>query len=329
MMKTRRPFGAALVAGSLLLATACSASAGTASGPTQPGQLDVVVAFYPFQFVAERVAGDHAKVSSLTSPGTEPHDLELTPRQVGSLPDADLIVYEKTFQPAVDEAIAQSGNDRVLDTATVVPLQPATGEDDHDHGGEAEPDHGGEAEPAEEHDGHSEGLDPHVWLDPANLATIADEVQRRLSAVDPANAADYAANAKTLTGELTGLSGEFEAGLADCQRQEFITTHAAFGYLATRYGLTQIGISGLSPESEPSPARIAAVQTEAKEHSVTTIFYETLVSPAVATSIADDLGLATDVLDPIEGITPQSRGTDYLSVMRSNLAALQKANECP
>lgn len=317
MMKNRRPLGAALVAGALLLATACSASPGAVSGPTQPGQLDVVVAFYPFQFVAERVAGNHAQVSSLTTPGTEPHDLELTPRQVGSLADADLIIYEKTFQPAVDEAVAQSENDRALDTATVVPLQPATVEDDHDHGGEEEHDHE-----------HAEGLDPHVWLDPANVATIAGEVERRLSAADPAHATDYATNAKALTGELSGLSSEFEAGLANCQRREFITTHAAFGYLAQRYGLTQIGISGLSPDSEPSPARIAAVQTEAREHSVTTIFYETLVSPAVATSIADDLGLATDVLDPIEGITPQSRGTDYLSVMRTNLAALQKANEC-
>lgn len=317
MMKTRLLLGSALVAGSLLLATACSASPGAVSGPIQPGQLDVVVAFYPFQFVTERVAGDHAKVSNLTSPGTEPHDLELTPRQVGSLADADLIVYEKTFQPAVDEAVAQSGNDRALDTATVVPLQPATVEDEHDHGGE-------EAG----HEEHAEGLDPHVWLDPANLATIAGEVQRRLSAADPTHAGDYATNAKALTADLTGLSRDFETGLVQCERREFITTHAAFGYLAQRYRLTQIGISGLSPESEPSPARIAAVQTEAREHSVTTIFYETLVSPAVATSIASDLGLTTDVLDPIEGITPQSRGTDYLSVMRTNLAALQKANGC-
>ncbi len=316
MVNFPRPLGAVLAAGSLLVATACGASTGAASGPNQPGQLDVVVAFYPFQFIAERVAGGYAQVHSLTQPGTEPHDLELTPRQVGSLSSADLVIFEKTFQPAVDEAVAQSGNAQVLDTATVVALQPAPTEDAHDHGDE------GSAH------GHEEGLDPHVWLDPSNMASISAEVAKRLGAVDPAHAVDYTANAQALQTELTGLDREFRNGLQSCQRPEFITTHAAFGYLARRYGLTQIGIAGLSPEAEPSPARVAEVQTEAREHGVTTIFYETLASPAVARSIAGDLGLATDVLDPIEGITPQSRGSDYLAVMRSNLAALQKANTC-
>jgi zinc transport system substrate-binding protein len=128
--------------------------------------------------------------------------------------------------------------------------------------------------------------------------------------------------------DLTALGDEYRAALGNCVRTEFITTHAAFGYLAKRYGLTQTGISGLSPDAEPSPARIAAVQAEARGHGVTTIFYETLVSPDVATSIAEDIGLRTDVLDPVEGITPESRGTDYLAVMRSNLTALTAANGC-
>jgi zinc transport system substrate-binding protein len=149
-----------------------------------------------------------------------------------------------------------------------------------------------------------------------------------LSELDPAHRADFDANARTLTDELDALDREFQQGLASCARPEFITTHAAFGYLADRYHLDQISVSGLSPEAEPSPARLAEVQREAREHQVTTIFYETLVSPAVAESLAGDLGLRTDVLDPIEGITDQSRGRDYVAVMRANLIALKTASGC-
>ena len=313
--------GAAALAALALGLSGCGGNADPGAASDGPNRVDVVVAFYPFQFVAERVAGSHAGVTSLTQPGAEPHDLELTPRQTAAITTADLVIYERSFQPALDEAVAQSGNERVIDTATVVPLQPAPAAEEH-----TEEEHAGE-EHAEEGVEHS-GLDPHVWLDPVNLATIADAVARQLAAADPGHAADYAANAKTLTGDLATLGADLDAGLANCVRTEFVTTHAAFGYLARRVGFQQIGISGLSPDAEPSPARVAEVQREAREHGITTIFYETLVSPAVAQSIAGDLGLATDVLDPIEGITENSRGSDYLAVMRSNLTALRKANGC-
>jgi zinc transport system substrate-binding protein len=308
MMKRWRRLGALLAVPALLLAAGCGDGApATSSTAKQPGQLSIVTAFYPFAFVAERVAGRHAAVTSLTQPGAEPHDLELTPRQVGSLSSADLVVYERSFQPAVDQAVDQSGAVDVLDTATVVPLEPlGTPEGGHEDG----------------------GLDPHVWLDPGNVARIATAVAQRLVARDPAHAADYEANARWLADELGALDAQFRSGLASCDRSDFITTHAAFGYLARRYGLTQIGITGLTPDVEPSPARVAEVQREAAQHGVTTIFYETLVSPAIAQSVAGDLGLRTDVLDPIEGITDASRGRDYLAVMRANLTALEKANGC-
>jgi zinc transport system substrate-binding protein len=303
-----------------LMALAGCASAGPAStSPTGTrGQLTIVTAFYPLQFVAERVASDRATVASLTQPGAEPHDLELTPGQVASLATASLVLYEKGFQPAADEAVSQSGNSAVLDTTTVVPLRPATTTEDH----HAEDEHVEEAG----HD-HSD-LDPHVWLDPTLMSRIARAVQEQLTTIDPDHAADYARNADALDKELTSLDESFRSGLAHCVRTDFITTHAAFGYLAERYHLNQIAISGLSPDSEPSPARIAEVQREAREHQLTTIFTETLVSPDLAEAIAGDLGLVTDVLDPIEGITDQSRGDDYLSVMASNLAALRKAGGC-
>ena len=300
----------------LTMAAGCTAAGPANSVDTkQPGRLTIVAAFYPLQFVAQRVAGNHAEVTSLTQPGAEPHDLELTPRQVAGLTTASLVIYQKGFQPAVDEAVLQSGNSEVIDTGTVVPLRPlSTIEDDHAHGPGAERD--------------DPEMDPHVWLDPTAVSAIARTVQVRLSTLDPDHAAEYSRNTDTLHKQLISLDRSFRAGLRHCVRTEFMTTHAAFGYLAARYHLTQIAISGLSPDSEPSPARIAEVQREARDHQLTTIFYETLVSPAVAQAIADDLDLATDVLDPVEGITSQSRGRDYLSVMYANLAALRKAGTC-
>jgi zinc transport system substrate-binding protein len=300
---------------SLLVAAAC-ASTGSAGTPTRtPGQLRIVAAFYPLQFISQRVAGEHATVVNLTQPGAEPHDLELTPRQVASLTTANLVIYEKGFQPDVDEAVGQSENREVIDTTTVVSLRPLmTNGHDLGHGEGAGYDHS--------------ALDPHIWLDPTSVSRIAGAVEARLVIIDPGHAADYRRNARELEQELTGLDRSYRSGLAHCVRTEFITTHAAFGYLAQRYHLTQIAISGLSPDAEPSPARIAEVQRVAREYGLTTIFSETLVSPALARAIAGDLGLVTDVLDPIEGLTDQSRGHDYFSIMASNLAALRKAGGC-
>jgi zinc transport system substrate-binding protein len=314
-MKTRRGFHDALAAVALpLLMVGCAAAGSGAADSTRPGVLQIVAAAYPFQFIAERVAGAHAVVSNLTKPGAEPHDLELGPRQVASIASADFVIYERGFQPVVDEAVAQSENPDVLDTTTVVPLR-VHDQQDSDEG--------------HAHQGAESGPDPHVWLDPLQVAAIANSVADRLAAIDPAGAADYQANVTRLEGQLTDLDARFRAGLTSCDRAEFITTHAAFGYLAERYGLSQIGISGLSPDNEASPARIADIQHEAAAHGITTIFFETLVSPAVAEAVASDLGLVTDVLDPIEGITADSRGRDYLTVMAANLAALRKANGCP
>lgn len=312
-----------LAGATALLLAGCGQAIEPAGTASEAAKLNIVAAAYPFQFVAERVAGQHGQVTSLTEPGAEPHDLELTPQQTADVIEADLVVYEKTFQAAVDGAVEQSGTDNVLDTATVVPLQDLGTE--HEHEGEEHAE--GEEHEKEEH-AEEGGLDPHVWLDPTNMVTIGNAIAEKLGSVDPDRAADYAANAKALETELTALDQAYAEALQTCDRTEFITSHEAFGYLAKRYGLTQIGISGLSPDAEPSPARIAEVQTEAGEHGITTIFYETLVSPDVAKSIAGDLGLKTDVLDPVEGITPDSRGADYVAVMKSNLSALTAANGC-
>jgi zinc transport system substrate-binding protein len=318
-MSIRRAPRAALAAAVTLLALATAGCGdGAAGAGADTGRVEMVTAFYPLQFVAQRVGGDAVAVSNLTKPGAEPHDLELNPQQVGDISEAGLVVYLKGFQPAVDEAVAQQAGDRAFDIAAVEPLLDAAA-GAHEHDGEAE----GE-EHAEEETG---GKDPHVWLDPTRLATIGDRLAERLGQVDTARAADYTARAQALRADLDKLDKEYAAALATCQRREIVTSHTAFGYLATRYKLEQVGISGLTPEAEPSPQRLAAVAEEAREHKATTIFFETLVSPKTAETIAQEVGAKTAVLDPLEGL-PEAGGGDYLSVMRTNLTTLTAALGC-
>lgn len=302
----------------LLAAVAATtlAACGNEQIPAAAGKVDVVAGFYPLQFVTERVGGEHVSVTSLAQPGAEPHDLELKPSQITQIADANLIIYLKGFQPELDKAVEQNAADKSLDVATVTPLQKGEA---HDHEGEEGEEHEEEAE--------TDALDPHVWLDPTRLAKIAEAVAARLGQADSANAAGYTARAAALSSELTQLDGEFMTGLKTCERREIVTSHAAFGYLATRYDLEQIGITGLSPEAEPTPQRLVEVAAEAKEHGATTIFFETLVSPKVAQTIADEVGAKTAVLDPLEGLEAGSK-EDYFSVMRANLQALREALSC-
>lgn len=318
VMNVRRLIPTAAVAGAVVLGltglSACSTS--DAADRENGDKLNVVTSFYPMQFLAEEIGGDHVSVESLTEPGVEPHDLELTPRQIGGLGDADYILYLKGIQPAVDDAVTQAGVKNTVDAATLTTLEnhgSEVGGDEHGH----EEEHG--------HEGEEAGADPHIWLDPAKYAEVAKGVGKSLEKADPDNAADYAKNTGALVEKLDALDTAFETGLKDTATRTFITTHSAFGYLAERYGLTQEGIAGLDPEAEPSPARIKEIHTVAKENEATTVFFETLASDRTAKTVAEDTGLKTDVLDPLEGITEQSRGADYIEVMESNLAALQKA----
>lgn len=314
-MKIWKSLLAATASLGLVLVAGCSA--GTTTSAPATGQLTVTASFYPFEFIAERVGGDQVSVTNLTQPGAEPHDLELTPKQVASLGASDLLIYQKGFQPAVDSAVETVSPKRAVDTASFLTLETSEEEradeehadedgDDHDHG----------------------AVDPHTWLDPTNMVTITEHVRDALIEVRPAASATFTANAATLIDDLKALDGEYSSGLKSCERTVFITSHEAFGYLAQRYGLEQVGIRGIEPDTEPTGARIAEVQKLAKAEGVTTIFFETLVSPAVSESIAGDLGLKTDVLDPLEGLTESSKGSDYLEVMRSNLTALKTANGC-
>jgi len=293
---------AVLLAASLPLA---SCSQGVDSDRTK-----VVAGLYPFAYVAQQVGGSAVEVENLTTPGVEPHDLELTGRQVASVREADLVIDFHGLQPAVDSAIT----DQVpsLDVATVV----ATEEE-----------HGTEGHEADEHGAHDHGtVDPHVWLDPRRMASIAEAVRDRLSEIDPSHATSYRANAENLTRKLRRLDSEFAAGLKSCTTRTIVTSHAAFGYLADRYKLAQVPIAGLDPANEPSARQLARITDLVRHEGVTTIFTEELVSPVVAETVAHETGARTATLNPIEGTT--NKKDDYLSLMRANLKAIEQANGC-
>ncbi|MEV7234904.1 metal ABC transporter substrate-binding protein [Streptomyces sp. NPDC051020] len=313
-MNIRRLIPTAAVAGAVALGlTALSACSPSDAADHKAGdKLNVVASFYPMQFLAEEIGGTHVSVSTLTKPGVEPHDLELSPRQIGGLGDADYILYLKGIQPAVDDAIKLSGSTHSVDAAKLTTLE--------DHGTET-----GGGEHDHEHKGEDAGADPHIWLDPVKYAEVAKGVGASLEKTDPGHAADYRKNTDALVKRLDALNTAYETGLKNTTTKTFITTHSAFGYLAERYGLVQEGIAGIDPEAEPSPARIQEIHTIAKKTKATTVFFETLASDKTAKTVAADTGLRTDVLDPLEGITDKSKGADYFEVMQSNLAALQKA----
>lgn len=299
---------AALALGTL---SACSSSSAAADNTDK---FDVVASFYPMAFLAERIGGSHVHVTSLTSPGQEPHDLEISARQTAGIEESDAVLYLKNLQPSVDAVVAQSGVRTKIDAASLTTLEK--------HGTEV----GGHAAAHDtEQSTEDAGLDPHIWLDPVRYAQVAQGVGKAFEKADPGHAAAYRKNTATLVKQLDNLNTRYENGLKNTKTKVFITTHAAFGYLAERYGLTEEAVNGLDPESEPSVRRVKELENLAKADGVSTVFYETLVSDKTAKTVAQDADLRTDVLDPIEGITAKSRGNDYFSVMDANLTALRKA----
>lgn len=310
----------AVAALSLVLSACSSATQEASPSPSATATGEVVIvhaAFYPLEFLAKTIGGDQIQVISLTVPGAEPHDMELTPTQVAELEKTSLALFIDGFMPAVDEAIEASVPDRALDLGTTVTLlegEAHSDEETHsDEGAVSEDDHG--------------AYDPHIWLDPANMISMAKAVSERLISIDPARTDFYTANTAALVAELEALDQEFTTGLANCEQKEIVTSHESFGYLAIAYGFKQHGIAGLTPDTEPSPARLVEISEMVKAEGITTIYYETLVSPAIAQTVANETGATTAVLDPIEGIVEGSTDT-FITLMQANLKALIKGQTC-
>ena len=308
MLSAARPIVLTATLAATVLLGGCAALGDAGAGDSR----SAVAAFYPLAWVTERVAGDGWEVTNLTAPGTEPHDLALDIQQTAALAEADLVVLEHDFQPAVDETVEVNAPEAaVVDAADVVDLMP-TSEHEHEH----------------DEAGHAHGdLDLHFWQDPLLMADLGDAVADRLAELDPDAAATYEDNAAALRDELETLDQEYADGLAQCERTTTVVSHEAFSYLA-RYGLRFEAIAGLSPDAEPTPADLARLQQLITEDGITTVFSERLASSKLADSLAGDLGLETAVLDPIEGLSDETADDDYRSLMGQNLDALRKANGC-
>ncbi len=323
-MKRRTLATLAPLIGVTLLA-GCGSSAGSGS---DDGRLTVLASFYPLQYVAQQIGGDKVEVSNLTPAAAEPHDLELSPAQLRSIGDAGLVVYLADFQPAVDAAIAERKPKHVVEAGTVAKLEyhPNGGHAEHGHSDETATDDHTDAD-ADGHD-HSDaaGKDPHFWLDPERLATVGTAVAKELSAADPESASYYTERAATLAKKLKDLDTEMATGLTPCADATLVTTHQAFGYLAERYDLEEVGISGIDPDAEPSPARLREVADIVREEGVKTLYTERLLNPKATRTLADDVGVRTAVLDPLESQSDPDQ--DYLDVMRANLAALTGGLVC-
>jgi zinc transport system substrate-binding protein len=278
----------------ILTLTLVAALAGCGGSSSSSGDT-VVASFYPLAFAAQQIAGAGVDVRNLTPPGVEPHDLELSGSDVRTIADADLVLYlGEGFQPSLEDAI-DSTSAHAVDLLETVDTR-TEGEDEH-------------------------GVDPHVWLDPVRYAAIATRIGEEL---------DRSPEAEQFAARLHALDREFSRGLSHCERTEIVTSHAAFGYLAERYGLRQVAITGIEPEAEPTPGDLENVVRRVRAAGATTIFFETLVSPRLAETVAREVGAKTAVLDPLEGLTAAeaAAGEDYFSVMRENLAALRTALEC-
>lgn len=339
-----------IVAGCGQNQSASDSSTSSANTPapaeTEEAKLNVEVSFYPMYEFTKNVAGDLANVHTLVPAGMEPHDWEPTPQDIASIEKADVLVYNGAgMESWIDQVTGSLSNAKLIQVEASHGIDLLEGSeeeehdhehadttDTHDHADEAtteehDHDHDAEAEEGHTHDHDHGGLDPHVWLSPALAVKEVRNIEAGLAQAAPEHAEQFKQNADAYVAKLEALDQDFKAAVADSKRKDFITQHAAFGYLAKEYGLQQVPIAGLSPEQEPSAAQMASVIDFAKEHQVKTIFFETLVSSKVSETIANEVGAKTAVLNPIEGLTEEeiATGKDYIGVMRQNLEALKLA----
>ena len=270
-------------------------------------KIQVVASFYPLYFFARQIGGDKADVSNLTPAGTEPHDYEPTTQDLARIENSNLLIVNGGVEPwgnKIKENL--QGTDVKLLVAGEGLLTKQLTEEG------------------------KTSQDPHVWLNPKLAKKEVEKITNGFIAIDPANANYYKANEQTLNNKLDALDAAYTKGLATCKNRDIITSHAAFAYLADAYGLKQIAIAGLSPDTEPSAQQLTTIANFAKANHIKYIFFEELVSPKFADTIAREIGAKTLVLDPLEGISDDriKQGENYFTVMEKNLKNLQLALSC-
>jgi zinc transport system substrate-binding protein len=275
------------------------------------GKIGVSASFYPLYYFASEIGGDKASVFNITPAGAEPHDYEPTPKDIAQIDNSKLLILNgaglESWADKIKPDISSNNVSLVVATQGLALMNAPAGEA-----------------------AQNSAYDPHLWVNPVTAKKEADNILSAFEIVDPANTNFYAQNAAKLQNQLDILDAEYKNSLQSCQQKSFVTSHAAFGYLAKQYGLTQVPIAGLSPDAEPSAKQLAAISQFAKTNHIKYIFFESLASPKLSQSIADEVGAQTLILNPIEGLTADDikAGKDYISVMRENLTNLKIALQC-
>lgn len=281
-------------------------------------KLQIATSFYPLYFFTKEITKDKAEVINLTKTGGEPHDFEPSPKDILTIEQSQLLIVNGAFFESWLDKFSDEINQKEVRVLKVAEnLATLKGEDPHE-------------DEKEEDEGEKKAVDPHVWLDPVLAQIQVAMISQELQSMDPANAAFYEQNSKALIQNLENLNQEFIGKLQNCQNQEIITAHAAFAYMAKRYDFEQIAIQGLNPDEDPSPAKIAELSNLAKSKNINYIFFETLLSPKIAQTIAQEIGAQTLVFNPLEGLTREEEesGQDYFTIQRENLNSLSLALNC-
>ncbi len=296
----------------LLMVSGCSNAASTKSEKTSEGskKLQIVTTFYPMYYFAQKVAGSSANVELLIPNGVEPHDWEPTANDMAKIQDSDLFIYNSRYFETWTEKVFKSINDpnlKVIEASNGIKLMDALDSEEEDN-----------------HE-HTSSKDPHVWLSPVLAQKEVDNIAKALEQADPKNKDKFQKNAAALNSELADLDSLYKETIDKAKKKEFVTQHAAFGYLAKQYGLTQIPIAGLSPDVEPTLGKLAELTDLTKKKNVKIIYFEELTSSKVADTLAKEIGAKTEVLNPLEGLTKkeQEKGLDYIDVMKNNLESLK------
>jgi len=300
-----------LCIGIIVLSASASNTQKQVKAPTE--KMQVVASFYPLYFFSSQIGGDKAEVLNITPSGAEPHDYEPTPKDLAAIQNSNLLILNGAgLEPWAENVLKGIPTEKVV----IAGDRLATLK--------------GEKNEHKDESPHEDVRDPHVWLSPLHASQMVDTITIGFVKADPENNGDYQNNANILKAKLAELDTDYKSGLASCTQKNIITSHAAFGYIAKAYNFNQVAIAGLSPEAEPSPKEIATVAEFAKKNTVKYIFFESLVSPKLSQTIANEVGAKTLVLNPIEGLTPEeiADGKTYLTEMKNNLTNLRIALEC-
>ena len=314
----------------LLFIASIAAGCGNSNDFTVEGKVNVVTSFYPLYDFAKKIGGEHVNVVNLVPNGVEPHDWSPKPRDMSNIAKADVFIYNGAgFEGWVDDFLDSLKKDSSLLIVEAIHEVDLIEIGEHEEEGHEEEGH-------EEEKGHEEGsedehdhgnVDPHAWISPLQAKKMAGTIKDHLIEADPRHKNEYETNYNLLADRLQQLHDQLTQIVSAAPKKEIVVSHEAFGYISRDYGLTQIGVMGLSPDSEPTVQRMKEISEFAKEHEVKYILFEELVSPKIAETLAGTLEIETLVLNPVEGLTEEQEKSneDYFSIMENNLTTLEKA----